>query len=268
MASIEEIPHCRKEPGVPSCIGLQRDVRRALSAMAVLLAVFAGGACTPPPPGAFLPYPDTVYAPHPFQVDASLSESELREMYTVSPNRDPDGLGVLDTMELNSFITLMVKEMALAREEQNRAAYARSSVEHQAVMQEHEVLFRENVVFTGILRSDFAEGAKADWYLPEGVYLIDDRGRKFFPKDVGQLSRKSFLPRVRSSEFGKLHIGYPNILFPGDAIRADTRSITLYFANLQKRLSFTWIFDESYVPDSQDNPRAPGKGFYRMWRTR
>lgn len=219
-------------------------------------------------PYAYLPYPETVYAPHPHRLDTGLGEAKLREMYTASPNRDPDGLGALQTIERNSQMTLMVEQMMIDREQRNLTAYSRTDAAHERILNDHKEFFRDNVLFHGILLSAFPEGVIPDWYLPEGIYLVDDKGRKFLPRKVEKLPENSYIPQVRVSEFGGLDIGYPRLVFPGEAITGETRAVTLFFANIQRRAAFTWVFDESYSPGRHRESREHGKGFNRMWRIR
>lgn len=215
-----------------------------------------------------LPYPDTVYVIHPDKLGGALSEEKLREMYTVSPNRDPDGWGALATMERNSQMTLMVKQTILAIERGNRLAYARSEAEQRKILNAHEEFFRSHVLFHGILLGVFLEATKPSWYLPEGIYILDDQGRKFLPVIAEELPERSYNPLVRPSKSGELYIGYPRLVFSKAVISAETRAITLHFARLRQRVAFTWIFDEGYVPNRERDSREHGKGFNRMWRTR
>ena len=226
-----------------------------------------------------IPYPDTVYVPHPMEADLNLSISELREMYTTSPNRDPDGLGELPTLWRNSHITLNVWESARKRELQNRFAFARTDAEQAKAMRETEAFYRENVVLDGILKSDFRQGADLDWYLPEGIYLQDDRGRKFLPKAIQDgpgkfihhfysVNRNSELLGVSPDTCWVTTFRYPFILFSGEAITPETRAVTLYIATWQRRMSFTWIFDPEYVPERRSGGPGLRDGFNRMWGVR
>ena len=237
----------------------------ALLVPPILAAVLTGCVLTP---SYVLPYPDTVYVPHPDNLDGDLPVDKLNEIYTTSPNRDPDGLRPLNTMERNSQMTLIVEPIVVDKERRNRIAYARTDSEQQVVMDAHKRYFQEHVLFQGTLLSVFAEGVTPDWYQPEGIYLLDDKGRKFLPLKVEVEPKQSYIPLFRGGEFGSLHIGYPVLVFSKEAISAETRAITLYFAIFQSRAAFTWVFDENYDPRRQRETRDHGKGFDRMWRNR
>ena len=99
--------------------------------LAVLGVAWLGGCAVQTP---IVPYPTVVYAPHPLRLPAEPPATEgaaqaraetLLETYSASPNRDPDGLGVLDSIWLNSRMTLVTWPVAQAREAQNRIAFAR-----------------------------------------------------------------------------------------------------------------------------------------------
>ncbi len=242
-----------------------------LCACALVLLALAG--CAGLDEG--IPRPDTVYVDPPGQVEPGLTEGELWERYTTSPNRNPDGLGVLPAMWLNSRMTLVVKELRLERERGNRIAYARSDAEQEAVLQRLEAHFDRYIVFEGTIISDIPKLADATWYTPEGIYLLDDRKRKFLPVSVKshesvftahQLFHVTRFSNVTTSV--PHTILFPYLLFPAEAITPETRAITLYFAAFQRRLSFTWVFDESYVPETTDYSPEHGRGFQRMWRNR
>ena len=88
---------------------------------AVLLATLAMlSGCSFNAPYAYIPYPDTVIVTHPRQVEDGEPEDKLRERYTVSPLRNPDGLGTMITIEPNSQMTLIVLQMDLDRQARNR----------------------------------------------------------------------------------------------------------------------------------------------------
>ena len=168
-------------------------------------------------PYSYIPYPDTVYVPRPDEVDSDLSREQLREMYTTSPNRDPDGRGELYTLWTNSTMVLMAERMYVLLEEENRIAYARTDAEQQRVLDRLKVFFQERLLISGYLLSNLPEGAQAEWYFPEGIYLLDDRGRKFLPFEARERSGKSILARALRSEFG----------LPGDYLAGSRPAIIL-----------------------------------------
>jgi len=55
------------------------------------------------------------------------------------------------------------------------------------------------------------------------------------------------------------------IVFPGEAIRDETRALTLYFAAAGRRFSFTWIFDSSYSPPRRASSFDAGSGMERLF---
>ena len=254
---------------------LSRPGRR--SWVVVLLAglVWALGGCSPLPES--IPYPDTVYVPRPMAADPKLSGRELMEMYSTSPNLNPDGLGEFTIAWANSHMTLQVWEVARKRQLKNRVALARSDAEQEKAMREMEAFHRKFLVFSGNLKSYFHPGSKPESYQPNGIYLVDDRGRKFLPQVLGN-GRGNTIPTFRtvnqkslrgpSGENLSTTFRYPYLLFPAEAITEKTRAVTLYFAARQKRMSFTWVFDPQYVPERRSGGAGLPEGFERMWRVR
>jgi hypothetical protein len=245
-------------------------IRRAGCALA-LAALLAGCLTTRP----FAPYPDTVTVRHPAQVDGRLSYEELREEYTTSPRRNPDGLGVFEAIEPRSRMTLWLWEIQEKQEEANRIAYARTAEEQAKVLAGLREFHAGHVVFEGVLLSNGKEIADARWYLPEGIYLVDDAGRKFKPLAVAEgFFMKEWLilwwPQLNPNNSSSADIfrwvtGYPRIVFPGEAIGPRTRAVTLYFAAAMLRFSFTWIFDPTYVPERQNLGPPHGAGMNRLF---
>jgi hypothetical protein len=221
--------------------------RIALPWLAILLA-----ACTTA--GPIVPYPDVATVPHPLRLPQGGDPDELLELYSVSPNRNPDGLGVLDTIWLNSRVTLVTWQTAQAREALNRVAYARSEAEQAQVLADARELYGEHWVFEGVLLGDVQAAVSVDFYRPEGIYIVDDRGRKYLPiaaRDADPLTTARAVSR-----FGEAHYAYPRLVFPKETLTAGTRAVSLYFAALNKRLRFTWVLDPDYeLPTS-----APGLG--------
>jgi hypothetical protein len=221
---------------------------RLAGALAAALLLAACATAVP-----VVPYPDVVQAPHPLGLAEAADAEAVLETYSASPNRNPDGLGTLDALWLNSRMTLVPWPVARAREAANRLAYARTAEEHERVLAEARALYAQHWVFEGLLLSDVPAAAQVDFYLPDGVYLVDDRGRRFRP----QVARNADpLTTARAiSRFGEAHYGYPRLVFPAEAITAETRAVSLYFAALNRRLRFTWVFDPTY-----ELPPGPGLG--------
>ncbi len=238
----------------------------ALFALGVLLS----GCVTVRP---ITPYPDMVTVPRPGQADARRSFDQLREDYTTSPQRNPDGLGVFEAIEPRSSMTLWVPEIQEQWEEANRVAYARSPLEQAAVLARVREFHAAHVVFEGVLLSPAKEFSDARWYLPEGIYLVDDAGRKFMPQSVEENKLRTeylaYLPPVSqyssTADIPRWSTGFPRITFAGDAITPATRAITLYFAAAAHRVSFTWVFDPAFVPQRQSLGPQHGAGMNRLF---
>lgn len=228
-----------------------RAGRSATLAVAAGLALVLA-ACTGGRPVA--PRPTQVYVPRPGEADASRGRRGLLEDYAVSPHLNPDGLGVVRTLWEQSYLTLVPWAAARRLAEANRIAYARTEAEQEAALKRQRTLYGEHVVFEGVLVGDFAGMVEVETYLPEGVYLVDDRGRKFAPLRAESLDPVLGRLAYRVSEFGQAHYGYPRLVFPGGAIGPETRAVTVYLALRGRRVAFTWIFDETYEPPR----RAPG----------
>ncbi len=241
-------------------------LRSACGALMILAGVVLGGCLSSAP---LVPRPDTVYVPHPDHVPPGLSAEELLEQYAVSPNRDPDGLGVLPAVWLQSRMLLLVKEAALDLEARNRVAYARSEEEQAVAMAATRTFYQDHVVFEGWLAGDYDPGVDTDWYKPEGIYLIDDRGRKFHPIDTGPAAGARYYGMVLGwalrADLSPKPESYPRIIFPGEAIGPETRAVTLYFAALYRRMSFTWVFDPQYVPQPSGEGREYESDIKRLW---
>jgi hypothetical protein len=218
-----------------------------------------------------MPYPERVLVPRP-GAQAGLTFEELREANTASPDRDPDGLGVFEAIEPRSVMTLWTGELEAKRQEANRVAYARSEAEQAAALAQAREFHTRHVVFHGRLLAAVPELARAGWYLPEGVYLVDDQGRKFKPElvDEGKLTseRLIYLPPVSAfsstAEIPRWVTGYPMLVFPGQAITPETRAVTLYFAAAGQRFGFTWIFDPGHDPARRGPGPAARRGLGRL----
>jgi len=203
--------------------------------------------------GAIRPFPSEVLVPHPEKTQTDLTGQELESLYSTSPDLNPDGQGVLPVFWPQSRMILITPAVAIEREKQNRIALARTEQEQQQAIDQAGKYYGTQVVFEAILLSDRPRLVDAKWYLPKGLYLMDDQGRKFYPVKINpgqarfflETSRISHPPGSRNSGPGPSR-GYPEIVFPGDAITQSTRAVTLYFAAYQKRVSFTWIFDPDF----------------------
>ncbi|MCH8883590.1 MAG: hypothetical protein IIA41_08850 [SAR324 cluster bacterium] len=223
-----------------------RGLTLGLGLMLALLLVGCGGR-------PMIPHPQVVYVPYPWEVKSSLSAEEIKEMYSASPDPNPEGLGHLDTVWGQSFITLEVWEYRRQIEEKNKLAYARTVTEQTIVLEAGESHYSRNVVFSGIVVGDFAELLQLDRYGPEGVYLMNDRGEKFLPTLAENLEpligayRHPEAVEFEINEYGLTFWAFPHIEFPLE-ITPDTKWIRLYLAIFQKRMSFTWVFDPDYVP--------------------
>lgn len=248
----------------PSCRVLARRTARA--ALGLLACVVLSGCLSSAP---LVPRPDTVYVPHPDHVPPELSAEELMEQYAASPNRDPDGLGVLPAVWLQSRMLLLVTEAALDLEARNRIAYARSEAEQAAAMAATRAFHEDHVVFEGWLAGDYDPAVNTDWYKPEGIYLIDDRGRKFRPIDTGPAAGAHYYGMVLGwalrGDLSPKPESYPRIVFPAEAIGPETRAVTLYLAALYRRMSFTWVFDPRYVPQPSGEGREYESDIKRLW---
>ena len=238
----------------------------------LLLAAGLAAACAVSQPIA--PFPDSVVVPPPARVDGALSYEELREAYTTSPNRNPDGLGVFFPVDARSYMTLWSWALERKREEVNRLAYARTDADHETVLRRAQTFHADQVVFQGLLLANGQEFVDARWYLPEGIYLVDDAGRKFMPTQVAESLIRSELRIVlrRSATGGAVDAraraeGFPVIVFPAEAIGERTRAVTLFFAAAGRRFSFTWIFDSAYVPQRQALRPEHGGGMDRLFGT-
>jgi hypothetical protein len=259
-----------REPHTPP--GRRHEPWRWAGAVLCAAALLAGlGGCLTAEP--LTPYPNAVVVSHPDKVNPALGYEELREAYSTSPDRNPDGLGVFEPIEARSRMLLLPAALELLREERNRIAYARTPEEQAAVLRSVRDFMAGNVAFTGVLRSYRPQVVNARWYLPEGIYLIDDRGRKFTPTRIEEApTRYEFFlkypdpgPYSTTADVPVISTGFPLIVFPRAAIAPETRAVTLYFAAVQRRYSFTWIFDPAYVPKRDDLGPQHGGGMNRLF---
>ncbi len=195
-----------------------------------------------------VPHPQVVYVPFPWEVDSELEMEEIEKMYSASPDSNPEGLGELETVWGQSFMTLEVWEYRRQLEEKNKLAYARTVTEQTIVLEEGESHYRNNVVFSGIVVGRHEEYLQMDLYGPEGIYLMNDQGEKFLPALVENVDPILASDKYDFGEFGETRWEFPHIVFSFE-VTPNTRWIRLYLAIFQKRMSFTWVFDPNYVPD-------------------
>lgn len=217
-----------------------------------------------------------VYVPHPFDDKGDLSREELVDLYSASPNRNPEGLGVLDSIWLQSRMTLIVWEISRAEEKLKRIAYARSPAEQRLKLQEAELYHQIFVLFRGVLVGWYEDLVDLTIYTPEGVYLIDDRGRKFLPKSVP----RTFIDHWRDRSFeptpsgglresvSEVFWGYPNVIFSSEVITRESKAITLFLASPKERMSFTWVFDPDYTPTIGIEWQGSPSSSNRLWPQR
>jgi len=231
-----------------------------LGLLACLAAAAVAAGCIPATPIA--PHSTVVYAPHPSQADASLDLETLREAYTASPDVDPDGLGAMDWIWEQSYLVLSVWPIEEKRQSRAKIAYARTDQRQRQSLAEAKALYSDNIVFEGIWIGDFAESLDPAVYLPEGIYLVDDEGTKTLPLSANALDPLVARTAVRASDFGTAHVSFPLIVFPGGAITAGTRSVSLYVATPDRRMRFTWVFDPAY-----EAPSGMGGGRRGLWNT-
>jgi hypothetical protein len=250
------------------------SVRRSLLlALLPLLPLLAGCLTSDP----VVPLPTVVYVPNPAAAEpaevAALGPAALKERYSASPNANPQGLGVYGYVWPQSRMALMTWPMQQQLEARNRIALRRSPERHAAVLQERRAFFEDNVVFWGMLYSYNPFPVDPDWYLPEGVYLEDDRGRIFRPTRVGHADVQFFFEEYyRSIQHAPgepaVQVAYPEFVFPKGAITPETRAVTLYLAAVQRQMGFTWVFDETYVPSFERFDPDSGVGLERVMRSR
>ena len=260
-------------PVRPALGSVMRSIKRLiLLAIAAGMAVVGAGACSSVVPIA--PHPTHVVVPYPDNAPATMDWEEIREMYTVSPIVNPDGLGDLETVRERSYMTLVPWEAERQVEEVNRVAYARTPDEQREVLIRGQAFYENNVTFEGLVMSDHDRVYDFEFYTPEGIYLLDDKGEKFYPLEIedrdpliaSELEIAYNEVVFAGGPFGwwgeTLYIGFPRIMFPGHAITKDTRAVTLYLAVFRKRMAFTWIFDPTYMP-----PAAPREKRRRLQRS-
>ena len=205
-----------------------------------------------------IPHPTVVRVPYPEDVSPTWNREVIEELYSVSPLLNPDGRGNLNVIFEQSFLTLMPWEAVRQIEELNELAYARTEDEQNRVLEERERFYKNHVVFKGILVGDFPDVVKPELYIPDGIYLIDDKGNKFDPilsesldplvaSELDTYMADGKDERIEFLWFGTMiYYGFPRIVFPDEALTRETRALTLYLAIFQKRISFTWIFDPEY----------------------
>lgn len=211
-----------------------------------------------------VPHPTVVYAPHPDRVDPSLDKETLREMYTASPDVDPDGLGPVGWIWDQSSMTLVVWPLEAQRQELARIAQSRTVQQHRDKLVAARRIVQDHLLFEGVLLGDFAAPLKAERYLPENIYLIDDRGNKFYPVAAGAPEPEIPQDVGERGEFGQAFYNYPVLVFPRWALLPETRSLSLYFATSERHIRFTWVFDPSL-----ELPQGAGAGGQRhFWSTR
>lgn len=243
--------------------GTQAVIWRSVSFLLGMLAGLGGiSACTGPVPTT--PYPTVVRVVHPEQAPVGKSYEDLEELYSASPERNPDGLGVLRSIWLNSRITLLTWPALKDQVEKNRIAFARDKSEHQLALRQARALFDKQWVFAGILLGDFDETLEVEFYEPHGIYLIDDKGRKFLPLSVEDRD-----PLIQSAVRSRIGVGrytLPLLIFPKQAITSETRAISLYLAALHRRVRFSWIFDPNYDLPLTESERLGSGEANRLFR--
>lgn len=210
------------------------------------------------------PFPKVVWVAHPEKAPRDISHEDLMEMYSASPERNPDGLGAFRLVWLNSRMTLLTWPAMAIRLERNRIAYAMTKSEQGKRLAQAKALFEKHWIFEGLLLGDLSEGLKVEFFQPDGIYLIDDSGQKFLPLSVK--NRDPLTRPVIRSRIGTAHYSLPLLVFPKRAITGRTRSVSLYLAALQKRARFTWIFDPDYELPLSEAERLGGgerKGLFR-----
>jgi hypothetical protein len=227
---------------------------------ALLLAALSGCLTSAP----LAPHPTVVYVPHPDQADPSLDMETLREMYTASPDVNPDGFGSMDWIWDQSYMTLLVWPVAEKEQELAGRAFARTEQEQRQSIEATRLLLDNFAVFEGFLVGDFSQLLDMEVFKPEGIYLLNDRGEKFYPvfAETGKWTVPQFGAGI--SEFGAAHYSRSLLAFPRQALLPETRSISLYLATPQRRIVFTWVFDPSYEPPGG----AGGPRQRRLWSTR
>ncbi|MCH8888636.1 MAG: hypothetical protein IIC13_18815 [SAR324 cluster bacterium] len=77
------------------------------------------------------PFPKVVRVAHPAKAPQGKSHEALMEMYSASPERNPDGLGAFRLVWLNSRMTLLTWPAMAIRLERNRIAYAMTKSEQE-----------------------------------------------------------------------------------------------------------------------------------------
>ena len=198
-------------------------------------------------PVAATPSPRVAMVPHPSQPPPpglDWDDEERTQAHTVSPHRNPDGLGTLTLIWPQSQMTLLSWELREALEERRRIAFARDAATHSAAMEQARALHREYWIFAGLLVGDNAKAVQPEFYMPDGIYLLDDQGRRFAPAEV---SHDTLMTGERNvSRFGASHASRPVLLFPKTAITPQTRAVSLYLAAGERRARFTWVFDPTY----------------------
>ena len=220
-----------------------------------------------------VPAPQVVRVVHPHQPQPNKSMKELFYAYTTSPNRDPDGQGVLPIFWPQSQATLVVESLARQWEAGNKTAFARNDEQQQTAEETIAKNHRESVVIHTVLFADHPPAADPEWYLPEGIYLLDDKGRKFVPKkitpqDAEFIFHYSLLSTFQTDykKVGNSVVRFSRLVFPGEAVTKETRALFLYFAAYQRRLRFAWVFDPTYQLPETSTGGDYGTGLKRAFR--
>ena len=244
--------------------------RRTLGLVLTLAALVLLSGCLTA--GLATPYPDVVQVDHPHQPQPEQDPQALFEAYTTSPNRNPDGQGVLPVFWPQSQATLVTESLARNWERGNQIAFARTESAQRTAEDQSGSYHRKHVVILTALFADHPPQADPTWFQPEGVYLLDDKGRRFAPLEVKPdqaevIYHYTILARHRTqySGIGAPAVRFSRIIFPGDAVTAETRALFLYFAAYQRRLRFAWVFDPDYsIPLSSGGDF--GQGLERVLR--
>lgn len=223
--------------------------------------------------------PKMVSVPHPDRVDPDTTLADLQTMYTASADDDPAGLGPWDLFYHDSSFTLSVWEMERRELERDRIAFARTPEEHAAKLEQEKGVYRQFVVFQGELTGRFKEGVSARAYENiQGIYLLDDTGRKFYPVSMEDNYKNSvegnrlyrqkegdYTFKERNGDAVTVYTAYPRLIFPGEALTAKTRSVSLFFASGGRLAKFSWVF-EGPNRAVGGSPGETRRGAARMWR--
>jgi len=265
-------PHPHRSGAAKSVLAQRRAGRGLVLLLAAALLTWVPAGCLFVEPTRF--YPSTVRAPHPDRVPPGAEREELEEMYTAGPELARHPMERESALLPLSRVTLVVWELNLLEAEVHREVYARSGAEQRTVVARNRALFDAHLVFRVYLHGLTRDSVDIESYLPEGVFLLDDRGRKFRPSPVSSpaLKRLENLIPTRINREGEVEPGVPHwagtnvLFFPRAAIGPDTRAVTLYFARPFYRVGFTWAFDESYEAAERTGRARYASGMKRLWR--